>query len=457
MTNKITKFIKTHKVNLLIFTIPAITIIYYAAKLLTNFDESYTYFHFVDKPVYYCMFHYPFPNNHILHSLLMHLANLLPIPDPLIRLRVFVIIGSICTWLITYYFTNKYYGQKVAMFISGLFPMMAFSISFGFFSRGYYLILLFFIICLFAAYDIVKNNNSRRGWIMFSISSILGFYTMPSFLYPFLTVNAIIFVFNYKNIKKQILYNAITGTSVFLLYLPIIIFDGIEVLIGNDIVRPIGRFTVLKRLPEFLYSLISVASGIKGWIILIALIVSLALLIKKRDRSNLIIFAILAAAPFGLLILHGVIPFERTFAYYSFIIIFLIGISFSDYINKVPKTALMAGIVALQIFLFINYGKHEYYRAHTFGKEFTAIRHTIIEEHKSCYISTWWAEEFFRFEALREGSDQSKITYGNQFELVSADTLDYDYIFIDVVKDMTESRKAAYSDGLANLYVKEKE
>ena len=67
-------------------------------------------------------------------------------------------------------------------------------------SRGYAFMVLAFVVCMYATFNIISKGNRNKDWMFFAISGALGCYAIPSFLYPFATLNVIILFYNYKNI-----------------------------------------------------------------------------------------------------------------------------------------------------------------------------------------------------------------------------------------------------------------
>ena len=110
----------------------------------------------------------------------------------------------------------------------------------------------FFIACLYNAYGIIRKNDNIENWIWFGISSILGFYTIPSFLYPFITLNLVILLYNRPNRCWQFITNAIVTIITIALYLPVIIVNGLDALTNNPWVKPIDRNVVISGMPSFL-------------------------------------------------------------------------------------------------------------------------------------------------------------------------------------------------------------
>lgn len=450
--------IKT-KNALFVLIIPFSASIYFGLTIPISYDEAYTYLTFTSKPFYYCMVFYPFPNNHILHSLLTNITEHIPFVDMLFRIRVPAILASILTWAIAYSFVKRYYSEKTAMFVVALSSMLFLSVYYSYMSRGYALVVLFFVIGLYSAYNIIRKGNRRKDWLIFSISGVLGFYTMPSYLYPFVTLNIFIFLYNYKEIKKQIIYGIITGISVIILYLPIIVVSGLKVLTGNQFVTPkSSRLEVLQHLPSFFGSTLQEISGIPFWIVLAIMVAAVILFIVKKDKWNLSLSIIFILAPFVFLFLQSVIPFPRTFVYYGFMIVFFAGIAFSDYINRIRHTYLVMILITIQIAGFIsfylNIGRYE-----SFNTTAKVINEKIAEDGKAYYIPNTFPDTNLEYEIMMKGyKKKPRIKMYPYNTFVNADTAStYDYVIINADYDKTVSSALFYHNPESNLNIYKKE
>ncbi|WP_081852584.1 glycosyltransferase family 39 protein [Prevotella sp. 10(H)] len=440
---------------LLILLPPLISSVYFAIVLPISYDEALTYVDFTNNPILYCISSYPYPNNHVFHSVITHITKHLPFFDILFKLRISSIIVSLSTWIIAYSFVKRFYSAKVALFSVAIASMLFMSVYYSYMSRGYALVTLFFVISLYASYNIIKYGSRNKDWVIFSISNILGFYTMPSFLYPFLTLNLLILIYNYKNIKQQILFNLFITFATLLCYMPIILHQGFGVLS----ITPGDRLGVLSLFPLFFRNTFNEIFGLYLPLTLLIIVVSFVIALVKRNKDILVLWMLFGAAPVILLAIHSVIPFPRTFIYYGFIVMFLIGITLSAYIEKVPKLVLTIVLLVLQVGLFFNF-KNSIVEYESFNIDFHDVSEKYIEEGKTFYILSGLNIESHKFEMMLRGYNYSKSKYDRifidfeDFRLVDTDTLkgNYDYIVIDKPWDRTVERKPVYSNKTLNVY-----
>ena len=272
--------------NKYLLIVPVAGIFYYAFVMPVCYDEGLTYLYFTSKGILSSLSFYPEPNNHILHSLLTNLTIHLPFGDTEFRLRSPALIASIATWMLSYKMLLKYYNRHVAMIVTATGSMLFMVFYYNYQSRGYAMVNLFFIACLYNAYGIIRKNDNIENWIWFGISSILGFYTIPSFLYPFITLNLVILLYNRPNWRRQFITNAIVTIITIALYLPVIIVNGLDALTNNPWVKPIDRNVVISGMPSFLKVTLNELTQFPWWFVMLMLVPSFIYALVRRQKFN---------------------------------------------------------------------------------------------------------------------------------------------------------------------------
>ena len=441
---------------LLVLAIPFFCSVYFALTLPVSYDEAYTYLFFTSKPVYVSALFYPAPNNHVLYSLLASVADCIPFLNPLLCLRLPSLLISLLLNIVAYSFIKRCYGEKLAMFVVAVFSMLFLSVYYSYMGRGYTLMLLFFVIAFYAVHNILRQDNKTKDWAFFSIASVLGFYTIPSFLYAFVTLNIVILLYNYKHIGKQVIYNLLVSLGVAVLYLPIIVINGFGALANNRFVTSEhnSRFDVLQKLPSFFYNALGEISGLPAVFIVGLLLLILILFIKNNDGWGQRIWLVFVLSPFVLLFLHNVVPFHRTFMYYGFVIVFMLGLSVRSYIDKTDRKWLIVILILLQIGGFVNFGTNigEYERFNLSAK---GMNDQILQPRKTYYAD---------YDALCTTNLQFEIETNDCYSIsqldvsakhtkLDADTiLLFDYVVVGIKNDETKHRKPFYSDRWQNVY-----
>jgi len=440
--------------TIFVLIIPFLASVYYAVILPVSYDEAYTYIYMVSKPFYISALFYQVPNNHILYSLSANLTEHIPFLSVLLCLRLPSIIFSFMASLVGFSFVKKYYGKRMAMFVIALFPVLFMSVYYSCMARGYSLQVLLFIIVLYSAFNILEKNR-KKDWMFFIVGSVLGFYTIPSFLYPFITINTIILILNISLIKKLIAYNFITLLLTLLLYTPVIIFNGIKALVNNKFVSPdkMTRLETLQAIPSFLYQTLEEISGVPGFVLLLICVVTFLLLLKNKDKKGIVLWAVFMLSPFIILATHNVIPFPRTFVYYGFVIIFLFALLINKYIDKIKDQYLLITVLIIQITAVYNFD-HKIKQYELFSFESKKMSNLILNEESTyymddnalCAINHW-------FEMQTRGYDIKKNIFIDKTEGISADTIyNYSYIIISTKGDETKNKKPFYSNTWQNVY-----
>ena len=286
--------ILSYKHNVATLLLPTLAIVYYAINLPISYDEAWTYLNFSSKNFIISLTYYPAPNNHILHSILTNITNFIFPTSPLFSLRLPTIIVSLMLYLIGMYSIKKHYNQNVSIASVGIFSVLFMGIYYGYMSRGYALILLFFIASFHFALNIIKNPSNVRDWVWLTISSILGFFTMPSYLYAFATLNVVLLFSTLKKsvFIKQVKYSVITFIATTILYLPTIIVSGLNSLTNNKFVAPKLREVVFSKLPEFLFQTLEDLAGVNAIFLLSIIIISLLLLLRNKDWFHTKLFTL---------------------------------------------------------------------------------------------------------------------------------------------------------------------
>ena len=157
---------------------------YEFVNLPASYDEAFTYLNYSSKNILVSASHYQSPNNHIFFSLLTNFTSLLPL-DPLIAIRLPNFFLSFLTSFLVFGILAKRLGASASLVAAILFsfsyPISLYSIH----ARGYLLYSLFSLIGVHSLLTLVLEGESRFHWALLTLASTLGFYTIPTFFYPY--------------------------------------------------------------------------------------------------------------------------------------------------------------------------------------------------------------------------------------------------------------------------------
>ena len=438
--------------SMILILIPILTIIYFSFSLPISYDEAWTYINFTNKGILYSITRYPLPNNHIFHSVVTNIFHLFFPFYPKLNLRLPVIIVSFISMLVSLHFFKKFYNEKIALLVTGIFTMLPMSIYYEFMSRGYAYVMLFFILSINYSYNIIKNGNKNKDWIAFSIFSVLGFYTMPSYLYIFLIINSIILINCTKSIFiKQCKSISLIGLLVILIYFPVIYISGLNSLINNKFVKPIDRSTVLSHLPYFIkYSLEDIL-GYKLSVLFFFLLFPIFSFIRNKDFFHFKILLIFLVLPSCLLLIHSVIPPSRTFNYYAFIFTMFFFISINKYLNSIKVKHIVAIVLLIQITSLYNFNS-KIFKIEEYAIETKNIITKIESENKIYSINS---DLFKAYLSYYFNQDKIKVYKINKYNLspINIDTIHHsDFIIIDKIYDKTKNKKPIIVTSYYNIY-----
>lgn len=171
--------------------------IFYAIETPIFYDEAWTYLNFTNKGILYSATIYPAPNNHVLHSILTNLSYHLPFSETLNLRLPSIFLGTLSVFFLFVVF-GKLFNKKAALILIIIYTSLTPVLMYNFMARGYSFILFFFILGFYAASQIIqkyKQTDLIKYYVLLSISGILGVFTMPSFLYPFFSLNSFLLFF----------------------------------------------------------------------------------------------------------------------------------------------------------------------------------------------------------------------------------------------------------------------
>ena len=301
---------------------------YYLINMPVFVDEAWTYFVFSSKGFLTAISYYPAPNNHILHSVLTGLSVQLPI-DMLTALRLPNFLANIIAVLLFFIVIAKLFSNKTALFFSLVFSTMFPMMYYGYIARGYVFYLISFIIIFYIAVYSLRNKNLKNTHLtLWFIATLTGFYSVPTFIYPYISVFLYLNIYFYrkkdwKSLKKLQIINIISAVSVLWLYFPVLFVSGIKSLIDNPYVKTHNRIYVVRFFNRhfndtswFLFNLPLIAG------LVIALLYYYLLHKKKWIPEVKFAFFMLLFSPV-LMFIHATFPMPRIWIYWLIPVLFL--------------------------------------------------------------------------------------------------------------------------------------
>ncbi len=288
-----------------------------------RYDEAYTFHFFVNKG-FFNLFHYPIPNNHVLHTILVKASTLIWGAHPAsIRFTAFLagiglipLIFCLCRTL-----------QGSGVFASIAVSVFPYLVSYSTNARGHSLLVFLTLALAFVGAQTAKKPSVAGATIVSSIAA-LGMLTMPSMLFPIAGIYCWLacLLFIKGQTLRTILYKFVipcsSMTTIFtiVLYTPVILVsNGVESIVANRFVQSQPWQEFLSQVyPHFQKTSSDFFRDIPKvvlFICIILVIIGIYGSVRKRDWSTLLILpSILLGSAIVFLVVHR-IPFARTWIY----------------------------------------------------------------------------------------------------------------------------------------------
>lgn len=359
--------------------------VYFLNIIPVTIDEALTYLFCTRYSLFASCSYYAIPNNHIFFSILTNFTSILPF-DSLVNLRLPNVFIVVFTNILFFRYSLKFFNRGVAFICLTLFAFSFMNFFYSFQARGYEIVLLVSLIVFYCITVITENKNtSGKFFVYYSLASIIGFYTMPSFLYPFIAATFFGYYFllsrkQFPSAKKLVLSNLTTVLCVAILYAPVIIISGIKSVIANPYSKPIPRLDVLHGIiPHFKETarwIFGVTSESTALLLMIIAIVTLLITSFKTQNTTKIklLASILLAAPI-IVLLHSVIPYPRTWIFLSVSVFISLGVCINYFFHKsLSMPRIYIPVVILCIFVLLSSFKPTYQNLYTYESQEYCIK-----------------------------------------------------------------------------------
>lgn len=215
-------------------------------------DEAYTAVIFGFEPLHNGLSDYHFPNNHVFHTLLLHISySFFGANEWAVRLPAFIF--GILLAPFGFLLAKRWYGLKSAWLAGIIIAALPALIDYSVNARGYTL-MAFFTLLTFILGTYVKRHNNLAAWLLLIVSGALGFYTLPIMVYPL----AILYIWlalawlirDYGSeyhgaalIKRTFIGGTLTAILGLAFYIPIFRNWGIRSLLANPYVEALSKET----------------------------------------------------------------------------------------------------------------------------------------------------------------------------------------------------------------------
>ncbi|MDW8295723.1 MAG: hypothetical protein RMJ97_02460 [Raineya sp.] len=388
-------------------------------------DESYSSLFFSSQGLGVTLTHYPAPNNHIFYNLTSIFWKLF-VKDTILAVRLTPLLTFWLTELILFVFLLRKNNFQVA-FLTILLVGLGFSQSFfsvhgrGYMTYGFFSVLAFLTFIMY-----LQNKHALYLWI-FGIACVLGFWTMPIFLY----IMATFYVFllwelvrkkiTWKIFNNFILAGLLISACIYLGYVGILTYGGTKVLIGNsDINRNYElQWFFTYYLPIVLRESVWYVVGLPKYVsfVVFVIVVSVATwivwykhpsVLYQRIWQLLITFIVVTV---GIIIVMRVSPFYRAWTNFAIFFAWAGGFVLGQLWHKISlgtNISLISAIFVGSFFQFAEQIENAYEpHSHTLYTAVIQEARWLVENSSSLYVSEeaffvrFWVEYWNKESLLR--------------------------------------------------------
>ncbi|MGD0006467.1 MAG: glycosyltransferase family 39 protein [Anaerolineaceae bacterium] len=213
-------------------------------------DESYTFVTFASAPLKEALSDYNLPNNHLFHTLLVHISYVLFGDSPW-AVRLPALLAGILIVPAAYGLARRLYNRQSGLLVAAMAAAAPVLISYSTNARGY-TILAVLTLMTWSLGTYVRQHANSAAWLLLGILGALGFYTVPVFLNPYgilFTWLLLSFIFgnigpDYKPRRRFLVWMFAAGTLAvilaILLYLPVFSVSGLHAVFGNSFVESLS-------------------------------------------------------------------------------------------------------------------------------------------------------------------------------------------------------------------------
>jgi hypothetical protein len=328
-----------------------------------RYDESVTFLDFANKGLL-DLFYYPYPNNHVLHTILVRASTLIwgahpasiRLPALWAGIGLIPLIFCLCRRL----------GQSgvFAIIAAAVFPYL---ISYSTNARGYTLLVFLTLLLAFVGVEVARKPSLGGAAVVSSVAA-LGIMTMPTMLFPiaglygWLACLLLVKGHTPRSMLLGFVIPCILMTVAFtlVLYTPVILVsDGLQSIVANRFVQPQTWREFLGQLYPHVQSLGEYSRDIPWPVLLLGIalvIVGLYRSIRRRDWPTLLILPSILLGSVFVLLLQRRIPFARTWIYVVPFILLIadsgftwIGARISHTMHALVTTAIYVGAAVAAI------------------------------------------------------------------------------------------------------------
>jgi hypothetical protein len=314
-----------HKRLVLLLIVGGVALRVWALGLPVIYDEAFTYTYYASRPWHVVLSDYSYPNNHILHTLLVKLSTGL-FGIGRIALRLPALLAGVLVMPLFYLFVRAVFNRYIALMALALVAASGGLVEYSALGRGYSITWLLLVVGLLLGRHFVRRTDPMAA-LLLGVVSALGLWTIPTMLYSV----ALLYLWvlfqvlfdedrDRPRLFRLMLLSMGAGAVLSLvLYLPVLIVHGPGQLVYHEtMLSNSWRDFRLKVLDNTFMVWVDLSSTTASWVGLLGLAgVVFAGFISVRYRS-LLAAMVLGAVP--LVLLQSMVAPPRVWLYTLFVL-----------------------------------------------------------------------------------------------------------------------------------------
>lgn len=332
-----------------------------------RYDESFSLLMFALPAKAAAWFNYSAPNNHLLHTLLVHLMTYTgSIAPPVIRAPAFL--AGVALVPAAAEFARRASRREVAgLLAAGFVGASSLLVEYSANARGYSIICLATLLMGCCTVSILEDPRRRRAWVAFVIISAAGLCTIPVMLYPIGIFAAVIVLQSIwapaaeghrrVAIGRLLMSLAAAGVLTGVFYLPAVRISGPGAILANRFVTPRPLQEVIAHLPaaagQTLADWTRDAPGLLLGLIILGLIASMVIGIRRRR----VLWLVPAGGPVLLALaalIQRVVPFPRVWLFLLPVVLASAGVGLAElggaaWTNTARRTWILLGSLLIAV------------------------------------------------------------------------------------------------------------
>ena len=355
---------------------------YCAYSIPFIYDELYTYIAFSSRGPAIALVFYPFPNNHVLCSVIAAVL-LKGFGSVVFGMRAFSILASMLLYWALFLGLQRYARPAVVLAALVFFFGLDMVLLYSFMARGYTIILLCTAVIFCAIPELLKPQSRYRqlSWLVLGFASIMGMAAIPTYVYGFASVMITLGLYSLltrapkqPRMGQLVALGLLVVLGVILFYMPLIAVSGLSALIKNKYVLPVSRGEVLRKLLPAMSDLAYAFFTLRtlGVVWLLAMVFGAVRFWRHRQPQQwpqplVVLSLLMLVLPFAFMLVQSVVPYERCWQYLAvplaYLLAFALEAAFAGFDVEWPHSRRLAGPALVLTFLVLTgYSARSFYQ-----------------------------------------------------------------------------------------------